>query len=105
MSWPTPAVVLQALNSAAAPDNTRRLRTIIVKLLRMGNSLIIQPMIAGSENRFVVSKVCGASRSKSTGSGTTQQGVLAPLYTKPFTESIRGPFTENSRLFGVLVAV
>ncbi len=102
MSWPTPAVVLQALNSAAAPDNTRRLRTIIVKLLRMGNSLIIQPMIPGSENRFVVSKVRGASQSKS---GTNQPGVLAPLYTKPFTESIRGPFTENSRQFGVLVAV
>jgi hypothetical protein len=49
-----------------------------------------------------VSKVCGASQSKS---GTNQPGVLAPLYTKPFTESIRGPFTENSRQFGVLVAV
>jgi hypothetical protein len=79
MSWPTPAVVLQALNSAAAPDRTRRLRRIIVKLLRMGNSLIIQPTIAGSEDRFVVSKVCGEGQSKSTGSETTQPDVLAPL--------------------------
>jgi hypothetical protein len=88
MSRPTPVVVLQALNSAAAPDNTRRLRTIIVKLLRMGNFLIIQPMIAGSENRFVVSKVCGASQSKS---GTNQPGVLAPLYEKPFSNLYEAP--------------
>jgi hypothetical protein len=83
MSWPTPAVVLQALNSAAAPDSTRKLRRIIVKLLRMGNSFIIQRIIAGSENRFVVRKVGGVGQSKSTGSETTQPDVLAPLYEAP----------------------
>jgi hypothetical protein len=80
MSWPTPAVVLQALNSAAVPDSTRRLRRIIVKLLRMGNSLIIQRIIAGSEDRFVVSKVCGAGQSKIDSSETTQPDVFAPLH-------------------------
>src|ERR1700757_4098641 len=39
MSWPTPAVVLQALNRAVAPDSTRSLRRTIARPLRIGNFL------------------------------------------------------------------
>jgi hypothetical protein len=38
MSWPSPAVVLRALNRAVAPDVTRRLRRTTIRLLRIGNS-------------------------------------------------------------------
>ena len=48
MSWPMPAVVLQALDRAVAPDSRRRPRTKIARLLRIGNFLRLR-LVGGND--------------------------------------------------------